>query len=389
MVASSRFVSLFYCFWNEWRAPLIVGSALLGIQIAWCSVFSVNYIFLRLNPVTANSLQRTLHGVSSAITTIEAEKSRRPLAVIAGASMLSYDLDYTILTENLKSNWNLMLLGGKACGLDCFGQALHLMKQHALIPDLIVLMVHPFEFRKVQPHSERPNAMTRQVRTDHWKTLFFPANERERYQAFFKKWLITMQFELQKIGFRFPPVANREEQFQPLNEWTAARQSQNNPTETPHTRMFANQNLQNSYRRWRSKGFFSTEQYQPDQPNLHSETSRIEIERLRQNGSRVFVLLSPLHSLARDSFPANAYASLSETFNSYVGRPVGVINMVDAIPDQWMHDVSHANPMGQQHFSTAMAKTLDRLIESNYRIYPRLDTTETGSLPSTNAEFDN
>lgn len=108
---------------------------------------------------------------------------------------------------------------------------------------------------------------------------------------------------------------------------------------------------------WTRRGHFKAENYDPDGAQARSLIRMIRA--FRERGAKVYVVLMPLRSTARELVPPNAKPCLREVLHrAFPEAPPTVIDLEEALPDQYFTDLAHLSKSGAVQLSKLVAEHL-------------------------------
>ncbi len=116
---------------------------------------------------------------------------------------------------------------------------------------------------------------------------------------------------------------------------------------------------------WREFGWYRAESY--DTTNQHADAFRKLISGCHDMGAqRIVLVLMPVTSDLRGWLPPEAQTAIRSLIDEVsVGRPVHMIDLQDAMPDEVFADYAHLNPAGREVFTRLLAKRLSSLAPSD------------------------
>lgn len=112
---------------------------------------------------------------------------------------------------------------------------------------------------------------------------------------------------------------------------------------------------------WRAFGWFDAGTYATT--SRHADAFRRLIAGCDSLGpQRIVIIQMPITSELRGWLPPESDAAMRRLIDEVsVGRPVSVIDLRDAMPDEYFADYAHLNPAGREVFSAMLAERLNAL----------------------------
>ena len=116
--------------------------------------------------------------------------------------------------------------------------------------------------------------------------------------------------------------------------------------------------LQRQVNGWRDFGWYDPDSYTTT--NRHADAFRSVVAGCDALGpDQIIIVLMPVSPDLRGWLPPEAQSIMRELIDEVsVGRPIHVIDLRDAMPDDAFADYAHLNPAGREAFSTLLAKRL-------------------------------
>jgi hypothetical protein len=286
-----------------------------------------------------------------------------PFGVVLGQSTTLRGIDPVILKQKARPRMRWLPLNGFGSSfvkLNFYAQTLLASK---LRPTVIVLGLHetmlagqdrrnvPTERGGTHPDTQRPNTKkdlpqrVKDLITSHWVRA---------QRANINHFANTNLFEL-RLSLHRALDSGAVGLFHPGGRPWRASVREELPTRHEKRRMRQRAG-------WSDFGWFDPQTY--DTTNRHADAFRKLIAGCDRLGAqRIVIVLMPVTSDLRSWLPPEATQRMRELIDEVsVGRPVRVIDLRDAMPDDAFADYAHLNPAGREVFSRLLAQ---RLSESN------------------------
>ena len=359
-------------FWPQVRSPVIVLASLL------CAVILPNTILLcfaslpTVSPLTVRSERKVLEGIATFSSSRDA-RDQDDTVVLIGSSMLSFAVDLQQVEQcDVRGN-DWLALGGQGCGPDTHDRIASALLDGGTSPRLALIMMRLYYWQSAIP---RPAAAVpfgvASSASRRWARYVWPVEHQEQLSAWTAQVALRGKMRLSKMGVPLHQMLREcSTPRQPLNRWRDDPQKRHD-LEIPGQEVASSeqaalaQRVQTSIVRWERGRFFDPDAYS-GKPVCHESLWRVT-RRLRAAGVEVYVIISPVHSRVRTSYPPEAYQALLRGCSDDPRRPIPILDLSAVLPDPCFHDVGHANRTGQLRFSEVLVRRVNQILEHDSRL---------------------
>jgi len=276
------------------------------------------------------------------------------LGVFVGISNLREDVDLKVVDETIGTDWRFLGLGGAGFALPDIGPHAEALLASQLRPDLVILGfgLHQLVDTRPKPGAFDPGFIG-YVRRGDWRNtaiairnwLWFYARRQDVTMATESSLLDARDRVFHSWNVRIPePRVGRNS---PWREMVKADWPEH----------FSSNTLREQEQFFEDMGIFDARTY-ANSPKAAASLVRI-VERFRQRGAKVTLLVLPQHSLLSQRIPANAADALSAALHrAFPDDPPPLIDLRAVANDDGFVDLPHLNRKGSATFSRLMAEQL-------------------------------
>jgi hypothetical protein len=340
----------------------IAGLALLVNLAAIAITGQVPEFLRRMEAVNADELTR----VAAKIASVEARaRAADDLAIVAGFSTAREGIDPALVEEGVHHRLRVLNLGSSGGSFRELNAYFDSLFRSELRPRLLILAVHPVWLagRVVQaPTAPSPReVMSIAAREGVWTAealsaaralitrWLWPLENQRRINTILRSELLLLRIRLGEafaLSARELFKSSTEDPWKTRIIYTADRAS--------------DEFLARQMEYWEAFGWFDANRYSA------SGTEAIELAELlrkaRSASARTALVLMPEPSDLRRRVPPDAERSIHQIV-SKAGADVAVINLREALPDEFFHDHAHANKAGRECLSAIIADRVSRLLQ--------------------------